>query len=948
MYKRLKSFILLAILLTSSAIGVAVSFSPTANAATANLYLADTMKTADRQIALRNSLALCTTYKVKTIQHPVDGVRSMKDGDGRGNEVSASDLASGDWFYDDSEPQTRAGAIVDPENGKVECRNLFKGRNVAKDLGFDSNVALACAIGLKRTDGSDCVNGDGDRFTATSVSAQGVYGALDRKLGISDYDNAHLYVLAAMTYITTCGGKAVVNVDDANPDQKSNTDKYDKVTVVTGTGATKSVLYTKKNNDTVGFRNKNNGDFSYVEENCEWMKDRMNEYAGAYAAWVKDGHQAPNGDEAGTGVDQSDTDDGSQADVQTCAVEGVGWIICPIVNKFLAPITDAAYAFVAQLLQVQPLTTTDASASVYKAWTTVRDIANVTFVIAFLFIVFSQLTSIGINNYGIKKLLPRLILAAILVNASYWICAVFVDLSNIIGSSTKGLFDGAANQLASPDYKTIAGNSAGQWAVLSGEILILTGALLYLGLSALIPALLTVFVIILITVFTLVLRQALIILLIVISPLAFVAYLLPNTESLFTRWRKLFTTLLLLFPIVGAVFGASKLAGVIITNFAPSSDYKQVFIIIGGLAGVLPLIIVPGLVKGTNALGSAVSGRIGGFLNNPNKGPIDRARRAAEGYRKNREQLRDANALNDGSYRFGQSFKKRSARRQAVLAQRERNLNAARTGYVADTALSNEVSRSQQALSAVSGGRLGGKTQGEQLTGQMARGGGEGGQNAALAYALSQQGKLRADEIQAASAVLQHLDINQADTRALARGEDVGDLKGSSETMRAAAMQRVANTGDVEGMNQLLNHLSEQDQGTAETRTRRQDLVDALSNAKDRPAYLSPGVLAGLRQGNAPELNQTNRDTDSNGNKISLSDQLIVNSINNNTYSPSKLVGTSKDELKAIADVATNTAISSNKTALRDAAQTAQGDGRLVTQIGKNREQFDRIHNLVP
>ena len=947
MYKKAKSFILLAIIVLSSVVG-AITIPQNASAATANLYLSDKMKTADRQIALRNSLALCVNYEVTTI---LGSTRSMKDGDGRGDEVSRSDIASGNWFYDGDEPKARTGAIVDPDNGTVECRNLFKGRNVAKDLGYGSNIELACAIGLKRTDGSNCLTGDGDRFTAADTSAGKVYDALDKKLGISNYNNAQLYVLAAVTYLTTCGGKAVVNVDDANPDQVANTDKYDTITVVTGTGSTKKVLFTKKNNDKVGFRNLNNGDFNYIEENCDWMKDRMNEYAGAYAAWVKQpGNQAPDGDNAGPGVITDD--DEEAAEESTCSVAGVGWIICPIVNNLLAPIADASYAFVAALLTVEPLTTDDNN-QVYQAWTVMRDFANIAFVIAFLIIVFSQLTNIGINNYGIKKMLPRLILAAVLVNVSYWICAIAVDLSNIAGASMRGVFADTAGNITIPEGGA-ASNASGTagWVSLAATGLVATGAALYIGLSALLPALIFVLFTILVVAIVLLIRQVLIVLLIVVSPLAFVAYLLPNTESLFTKWRKLFGNLLLLFPIVGLIFGASELASKVITAAAPDQDYSFAFQVMGAATAVVPLVLVPAMIKGAKAFGGALGGRFGNFLNNPNKGPFDRMRKGAEGYRKNREQLRDARALNDGSYRFGQTFVKRRARRQAVLQQRERNLRNAQSGYVADTALSDEVSRSQRALSAVSGGRLGGQSEGEQLLGQMAKGGGEGGQNAALAQAISNQASIRADEVKASSMVLDHLDVNQEDTLKLAQGREAAGLSGSNEAVRAAAMQRVANTGDVAGMNTLVDQMGEMN------RTAQQDLVDALKNSKEKPAYLSPGVLAQMREGKVGvnEITGTRvdangnkvRDVDANGKMLSVSEQLRVNAINNNTYSPSKLVATSKDELKAVADIATNSNIQSNSAALAQNAQTAHSDNRLASQIGKNQEEFERIRSLAP
>ena len=55
---------------------------------------------------------------------------------------------------------------------------------------------------------------------------------------------------------------------------------------------------------------------------------------------------------------------------------------------------------------------------VFKHWVTFRDIANVFFVIMIAIIIFSQVTGAGISSYGIKKMLPKIIIYAILVNIS--------------------------------------------------------------------------------------------------------------------------------------------------------------------------------------------------------------------------------------------------------------------------------------------------------------------------------------------------------------------------------------------------------------------------------------------------------------------------------------------------------------------------------------------------
>ena len=341
----------------------------------------------------------------------------------------------------------------------------------------------------------------------------------------------------------------------------------------------------------------------------------------------------------------SPTDSAAGEEKTTCVVEGIGWIVCPIVT-FLSKIVDAAYGFVSSLLVVQPLLTTGESKAIYDAWAIMRNFANVAFVIAFIIIIFSQLTSVGITNYGIKKLLPRIIIAAILVNVSYWICAIAVDISNLLGASINGLFETLGAQMKLPSGGAFSG---GGWVGIAGGILAGTAvaaAALYVGLSALIPALITAALAIITVVIVLSVRQALIILLVIAAPLAFVAYLLPNTESWFTKWRGLFQTLLLMYPIIAGMFGASALASQIIMATA-TGDWKIAIQIMGALVAVAPLALTPLVMK----TAGGVLGKVGAFVNNPNRGPADRLRKRAENYRDRRQNIARTRRL-DGTSAF--------------------------------------------------------------------------------------------------------------------------------------------------------------------------------------------------------------------------------------------------------------------------------------------------------
>ncbi|HJM04480.1 MAG TPA: hypothetical protein QF549_02505 [Candidatus Saccharimonadaceae bacterium] len=292
--------------------------------------------------------------------------------------------------------------------------------------------------------------------------------------------------------------------------------------------------------------------------------------------------------------------------VSSCRVEGIGWIVCPVIN-FMANLADGAFGFLADnLLRTDPQAFNSDSGT-YAAWSVMRNIANIAFVIVFLIIIFSQLTSLGISNYGVKKMLPRIVVAAILVNVSFFISQIAVDLSNILGYSIQDVLDGItsqvtgspAGQLAFGEASPIADGSG--FAGIAGGILAgaAVGVALYAMLSTLIPILLAALVALIMILFILTARQAIIILLVVLSPLAFVAFLLPNTEGLFKKWRQALTAMLLLFPIIALVFGASKLASAILSIAATESTGPDEFYapLMASAVLVLPLFVVPILLK---------------------------------------------------------------------------------------------------------------------------------------------------------------------------------------------------------------------------------------------------------------------------------------------------------------------------------------------------------------
>lgn len=316
--------------------------------------------------------------------------------------------------------------------------------------------------------------------------------------------------------------------------------------------------------------------------------------------------------DAETGNEEGSNDSDSEEETQNTCEKQVGslaWIVCPTTGV-IAVAVDSIYGVINDLLVVNPLSMEDSS-PIYLVWQYARNITNIVFVILLIIVIYSQLTGLGLNNYGIKRVLPRLIITVVLVNLSFIICSLAVDLSNIIGAGLRGFFESIQNSV-------IAAGGASEAAHVSlAELLTVLlggGAVAGITIAAtaggigglfwmLVPILVGAIVAVVTGLITIAARQALVALLIMISPLAFVAYLLPNTEKWFAKWKDLLFRMLIFYPMFSLLFGASQLAGWALITSA-SSGFG---VILGVAVQILPLFFSWSLMK--------MSGTILGTLN---------------------------------------------------------------------------------------------------------------------------------------------------------------------------------------------------------------------------------------------------------------------------------------------------------------------------------------------
>ena len=283
----------------------------------------------------------------------------------------------------------------------------------------------------------------------------------------------------------------------------------------------------------------------------------------------------------------------------------LGWVVCPVINIGAPAIKKLVENFIEPFLQIDVRIFVDDSDNLVNAWSQFQTIANIAFVAIFIVVIFSQLTGVGIGNYGIKKILPKLIIAAILINASYIICQLAVEVSNIVGLGIKNIFMGIADNVDAVSVSNLESGTteiAIDKTLSFGLIIAIVGALSVAAFmsSGPIGILLTLIVIgasVLMLFVLLSIRQALAVLLVVVSPIAFASYMLDGTKkAVFDKWFQLFKAMLIAYPIISLIiYGGQAVARILIgVNIGTGSSMG--FILGAAIACVAPIFFIPSLI----------------------------------------------------------------------------------------------------------------------------------------------------------------------------------------------------------------------------------------------------------------------------------------------------------------------------------------------------------------
>jgi hypothetical protein len=345
----------------------------------------------------------------------------------------------------------------------------------------------------------------------------------------------------------------------------------------------------------------------------------------------------------------------------SCAVPTVGWVLCPTM-RIIASLADGGFAFLNKdnLALNYNNYNTNSTGSTFRSWDIMRLVANGFFVIIFLYIIYGYLIGKTGGAYALKRLLPRLIITAIVVNTSFFIGVIFVDISNIIGDSIWTIFSNiySNSPLNAPVFKlgpTTDNVLATTTAAVLGTPVIWTALLPLMLIVNVSIALVTGAIVIL-----MIMREAAVATLLIVSPILIVLYLLPNLERISSQALRLFFQLLILYPVIATLLGV----GQIVSLGAGADGLQKPFI--AAAAAALPLLAVWFLFKNASNFMDMAGARLSASIGSRRAGSFDKDARVTGKASAGASALKSALGISQNGLNRKQAFSRN--RRRSSLA----------------------------------------------------------------------------------------------------------------------------------------------------------------------------------------------------------------------------------------------------------------------------------------
>ena len=303
-------------------------------------------------------------------------------------------------------------------------------------------------------------------------------------------------------------------------------------------------------------------------------------------------------------------------------IGGAAVAIPSLIVTFAGIAADVGAAY--SLLQTNDGESIYSSQMLREGWTVFRDLVNVIFIFIIIYIGLS--TILGVSSVGIKQLLTRVIIVALLINFSLALAGIVVDAGNIMALSFYNAFpprDGTLQAIfgfnggRSLSYPFVQGSNMGfifkntTWTdLLSFGGLMEAGAhgfkmILYIvGAWALL--LIVAFVLFAVGLLFLI-RTAVLWFLLIISPLAFAAFVLPGTRGYANKWLNTFLSNVFWAPAFMALY---YVAARIYTSPAFKNTLRDDSVEVGIISFIMVTILVLASLIVSKQLGAYASSTV--------------------------------------------------------------------------------------------------------------------------------------------------------------------------------------------------------------------------------------------------------------------------------------------------------------------------------------------------
>ncbi len=257
--------------------------------------------------------------------------------------------------------------------------------------------------------------------------------------------------------------------------------------------------------------------------------------------------------------------------------------------------------------------------AIVQAWVVVRDLCNMFFIVILLVIAFA--TILRVESYQWKKMLPKLIIMAVLINFSKTICGLLIDLSQVVLLTFTNAFSGGGgnfvNYLKVKELLAVAKSSSSFWG-LGEATLNLTNTVAAMMFAIILMIVATVAMLAILIVFLM--RMIMLWIYVVLSPLAFLLMAFPQGQKYASNWWSEFTKYLINGPVLAFFIWLALMVMAKAPTFTNSIFYDPKTGVLAGAGDaqlikalqsetLLPFILAIGLLVG----GLMISQQIGGI-----------------------------------------------------------------------------------------------------------------------------------------------------------------------------------------------------------------------------------------------------------------------------------------------------------------------------------------------